>query len=118
MVLSLYLILAIRKKTWRASELANIYWSLGNRYKNSRNTLWNAFLQGYLSIRPLPADFSEQLKIMLVLRQISYLGGNCATLPLRLGTEPFESDFLKTGMIRLRKLVEKSDFGTAWGPRV
>ena len=95
-------------KTWRAFELAIVYWSLGNRYRDGREGLWKAFLQGYGSIRPLPEAFSERLAVMLILRQISFLGGNCATLPLRLGTEPFESDFIENGMVQLRNLVEES----------
>lgn len=97
------------EKTWRAFDLAIVYWSLGNRHKDHPNALWKAFLQGYESIRPLPEAFSERLALMLVLRQIGFLGGNCASLPLRLGTEPFESDFLEKGMKRLRELVKNSD---------
>ena len=95
-------------KTWRTFELAIVYWSLGHRDRDGREGLWKAFLQGYASIRPLPEAFPEHLTVMLILRQIAFLGGNCATLPLRLGTEPFESDFIKNGMARLRKLVEES----------
>jgi len=69
---------------------------------------WKAFLQGYASVRPLPQTWSKQIVVMLILRQIGFLGGNCATLPLRLGTEPFESDFIAKEMNRLRKLVDES----------
>lgn len=95
-------------RTWRAFEFAVIYGSLQNRYRDSRESLWKAYLQGYASIRPLPEVAPEQLAVMLTLRQIGFLGGSCATLPLRLGTEPFESDFLEKGMARLRGLVEES----------
>jgi Ser/Thr protein kinase RdoA (MazF antagonist) len=95
-------------KTWRAFELAIVYWSLGNRYRDRRDQLWKAFLQGYESVRVLPEALPEYLSAMLILRQISFLGGNCATLPLRLGTEPFESGFIEEGMTRLRACVEES----------
>jgi len=95
-------------KTWRAFELAVIYWSLGNRYRDCRDHFWKAFLQGYESVRPLPEALAERLAVMLVLRQIGFLGGNCATLPLRLGAEPFESNFIEKGMKQLKKLVEES----------
>ena len=95
-------------KTWRVFDLAIVYWSLGNRYRDCRDHLWMAFLQGYESIRSLPEALSEHLAVMLILRQIGFLGGNCATLPLRLGTEPFESGFIEKGMKRLRKLVKES----------
>ena len=96
-------------KTWRVSELAIVYWSLGNRHRDGRDNLWKAFLHGYESIRPLPEALSERLTVMLILRQIGFLGGNCATLPLQLGTEPFESDFIEKGMKRLRTLVAESE---------
>ena len=95
-------------KTWRVFDLAIVYWSLENRYRDCRDHLWMAFLQGYESIRLLPEALSERLPVMLILRQIGFLGGNCATLPLRLGTEPFESDFIEKGMKRLRNLVEEA----------
>ncbi len=95
-------------KTWRAYELAIVYGSLDHRYRDAGEHLWESFLRGYESVRPLPEALSEHLGVMLVLRQISFLGGNCATLPLRLGTAPLESGFMKEGMKRLRELVEES----------
>jgi len=93
-------------KTWRAFELAVIYWSLGHRYEKDREEFWNAILRGYQSISPLPETLSEDLPFMLLLRQISFLGGNCASLPLRLGTEPFETGFIEQEMKRLKELVD------------
>ena len=99
-------------RVWRAYELAITYWSLINRYKNNGEKLWEAFLQGYQSSRSLPKLIVENISVFLVLRQIGFLGGNCATLPLRLGTEPFESGFIEDEMTRLKHLVEKSDILT------
>ncbi len=95
-------------KTWRAYELAVVYWSLGHRVPDSRDRLWQAFLQGYRRIRPFAGAWSDSLAAMLVLRQIGFLGGNCATLPLRLGTEPFETGFMEREMTRLRHLVDQA----------
>ncbi len=95
-------------KTWRALELATVYWSLGNRNQDHQESFWEAFLRGYESIRPLPRTLSESLAGMLVFRQVAFLGGNCATLPLRLGTEPFESGFVEEQMKRLQRFVEES----------
>lgn len=95
-------------KTWRAFELAVIYWSLGHRYENDREKLWRGFLRGYESNRPLPGGLSENLNVLLVFRQISFLGGNCASLPLRLGTEPFESGFIENEIKRLGQFVDQS----------
>jgi Ser/Thr protein kinase RdoA (MazF antagonist) len=95
-------------KTWRALELATVCWSLRHRSQDDQEGLWQAFLRGYESVRPLPRILSEGLGSMLVLRQISFLGGNCATLPLRLGSEPFESGFAREQVKRLRRLVVES----------
>ena len=95
-------------KTWRVFELAIVHWSLGHRYLDCRDRLWMAFLHGYESVRPLPEALSERLAAMLVLREIGFLGGNSATLPLRLGTEPIESGLIENGMKRLRKLADES----------
>jgi Ser/Thr protein kinase RdoA (MazF antagonist) len=97
-------------KTWRVFELAVFYWSLRNRYQDCQE-YWDAFLQGYQSKRILPEALSGKLAVMLVLRQVSFLGGNCATLPLRLGTEPFESNFIENGMAQLRNFVEEAGIG-------
>ena len=93
------------RKTWRTFELAVVYGSIAHRYPKGENQLWQAFLHGYESVRPLPQEFTQHLPLMLILRQISFISGNCATLPLRLGTEPFESDFLDNEMRRLRDLA-------------
>jgi Ser/Thr protein kinase RdoA (MazF antagonist) len=95
-------------KTWRALELATVYWSLRNRNQDSQEGLWEAFLRGYESIRPLPRTLSESLAGMLVFRQVAFLGGNCATLPLRLGIEPLESGFIEVQMKRLRRFAKES----------
>jgi Ser/Thr protein kinase RdoA (MazF antagonist) len=95
-------------KVWRAYELAIVYWSLMNRYEGNGQELWEAFLQGYKSNRPLPELILENIAALLVLRQIEFLGGNCATLPLRLGTEPLESGFIEREMMCLKQLVEES----------
>jgi len=94
-------------KTWRALELAIVYWSLRNQNQDNQERLWQAFLRGYESVQPLPRMLSEGLGSMLMFRQISFLGGNCATLPLRLGSEPFESGFAQEQVKRLRRFAEE-----------
>ena len=95
-------------KTWRAYELAIVYWSFINRYKDNGKGLWESFVEGYKSIRQLPEMVMENFTILLVLRQIGFLGGNCATLPLRLGTESFETGFIGREMMHLKQLVENT----------
>jgi Ser/Thr protein kinase RdoA (MazF antagonist) len=92
--------------TWRAFDLTIVFWSLGHRNKEKQGELWNAFLSGYESVREIPADTQKLLPVFLVLRHILFLSGNCATLPLRLGTEPFETDFITKGMKFIRNIVD------------
>ncbi len=96
-------------KTWRTLELAIVYWSLGHRFKEERKAKWDAFLRGYKSVRQLSEGFKEQIHLMLTLRQISFIGSNCASLPLRLGTDPFEGDFLENQMKVLRHFVDLTE---------
>ena len=95
-------------RTWRAFELAVIHWSLGNRDADRRDALWPSVLRGYESVRPLPGGLVQHLPLMLVLRQIGFLGGNCATLPLRLGTEAIDAGFIERVMARLREFVDEA----------
>jgi len=83
--------------TWRSYELAVVYHNLKNRMAGSAAQLWEALLDGYADARQLPADLPESLPVMLILRQLGWIAGNSATLPLRLGTEPFDGEiFHKT----------------------
>ena len=89
--------------TWRSFELAIIKWSLGHRTDDPEE-YWKAFLSGYSQIRKLPAGIPAHLNYFHILRQINFLAGNAASLPLRLGTEVFEGDFMSKGVQYLRNL--------------
>jgi len=93
-------------RTYRGYELTVIYWSLGHRYRDRREEFWEALLRGYASVRTLPAKLEERLPAFHALRELAFLGGNAATLPLRLGTEPFESGFMSEGFDRIRSILE------------
>jgi Ser/Thr protein kinase RdoA (MazF antagonist) len=95
-------------RTFRGYELAVVYWSLGHRYRDQREELWGALLRGYASVRPLPARLKERLAAFRALRELAFLGGNAATLPLRLGTEPFESSFMSDGFNRIRFILKEA----------
>jgi len=92
-------------RTYRSYDLAVFYWSLGHRDLTRRKERWEAFLDGYTSIRSLPSRLMEDLPALLALRELVFLGGNAATLPLRLGTEPFESTFMHDGFDRIRSIL-------------
>ena len=65
-------------------------------------------MRGYASVRTLPAKLEERLPAFHALRELAFLGGNAATLPLRLGTEPFESSFMSDGFDRIRSILEEA----------
>ena len=90
-------------QTWRAWELAVVLWTLERSAPQEFTTLWTAFLQGYQQERTLSETMLATIPLMKTVRQISFLGGNCATLPLRLGTELFEGSFIEQEMKRLQE---------------
>ncbi len=95
-------------RTYRGLELAIVFWSLGHRYADQRAGCWKALLGGYESIRSLPDGMTERLPIFLILRELAFLGGNATSLPLRLGTEPFESSFMSDGFNRIRSTLKEA----------
>ena len=95
-------------RTYRGYELAVAYWSLGHRYLDQRESCWEAVLKGYGSVRSLPGRLADRLPLFLALREVAFLGGNAATLPLRLGTQPFESGFVSDGLKRIRSILEEA----------
>jgi len=98
-------------RTYRGYDLTVVYWSLGGRVPDQRDKYWTNLLAGYESVRPLPEKLEERLPAFHALRELSFLGGNAATLPLRLGTEPFEpieSSFVHAGFERIRKILENA----------
>jgi len=96
-------------RTYREFELGVVFWSLGHRYLNQREELWGALLNGYEAVRSLPSGLAARLPMLLSLRELAFLGGNAATLPLRLGTEPFESTFIHDGFVRIRSILSEVD---------
>lgn len=96
-------------QTWRSFELALVYGSMRNRDQEDGGILWQAFLDGYRSIRSLPEALDVQIPLMMVLRMIGFLGGNCASLILRRGVESIESGFIENGMKRFREVVKAAE---------
>jgi Ser/Thr protein kinase RdoA (MazF antagonist) len=66
---------------------------------------WDALLEGYSAVRPLPAGFEEHLPDFLLLRRISWLTGVLATCPLRLGVENFGPAFVDEVVADIRSLA-------------
>jgi Ser/Thr protein kinase RdoA (MazF antagonist) len=95
--------------TWRSCELAVVRCSLQNRLKVDSAQHWEALLEGYTEIRRLPADLPAALPVMLILRQLGWIAGNAATLPLRLGTEPFDDEIFSKTVAAIRALAAGHD---------
>ena len=95
-------------RTYRGYDLAVVFWSLGHRDPARHAERWTALLDGYASIRSLPDRLEEHLPAFLALRELAFLGGNAATIPLRLGTEPFESSFMHDGFDRIRSILAEA----------
>jgi len=89
---------------WRQSELAVVYWSLKRRAGEAHEALWAGFLSGYERQRPPPSQLAAFMPLLQLARQIGWIGGNCASLPLRLGTESVESGYLAAALEDVRRL--------------
>jgi Ser/Thr protein kinase RdoA (MazF antagonist) len=95
-------------KCHRLFELATVWRSLSRQLDGGREDVWMAFLDGYRAVRTLPEGFEAYLPLTQLASEIGFLGGNAATLPLRLGTDVFDGDFMAKGLARIRRLVESS----------
>ncbi len=65
---------------WRAYDLSVFLWNsyLERRSKRWRETRWQAFLQGYQDVRPLPEGLFDLVPLFLVARQVWLMGMDCA----------------------------------------
>ena len=95
-------------KCHRLFELATVWRSLSRQPDGVREDLWMSFLDGYRALRKLPEGFEAYLPLTQLVSEIGFLGGNAATLPLRLGTEAFDGDFMSKGLERIRRLVKST----------
>jgi hypothetical protein len=96
------------EKCHRLFELATVWRNLSRQPDGMREDLWMSFLDGYRALRKLPDRFETHLPLTQLVSEIGFLGGNAATLPLRLGTEVFDGDFMSKGMERIRDLVKST----------
>jgi Ser/Thr protein kinase RdoA (MazF antagonist) len=90
---------------WRAYELAVLEIALRRPGEDTPGACWDALQAGYASERPLPGGLADRLPLMLLARTIGLVGGNAATLPLRLGTQPFEQGIMARAVARVRQIA-------------
>ena len=92
--------------SWRASELGVVQQALHRPETSCRHKkMWEAFVEGYASVRALPVDIDELLPVLLLLRRMMGLSGALASCPLRMGTENFSEDFVNSGLAGIRELA-------------
>lgn len=92
-------------RTWRAYELVVLECSVPVPEEDGRQPLRDALLDGYASVRPLPSHLAESRPWLQLARTLSWLGGNAATLPLRLGSQPLEEEIFTKTIARVRELA-------------
>jgi Ser/Thr protein kinase RdoA (MazF antagonist) len=90
---------------WRAYELAVVRNTLEQAVDRNVVQCWDALLAGYARVRPAPVGLSETMPYMLLTRNISWVAGNAATLPLRLGRQPFEQGVMAKAIGRVREIA-------------
>jgi len=91
---------------WRIADMAVVKWVL-KRQQGDDEDLWRAFLSGYSKIRNLPDNLQDTLPWFEMWRVMNFLAGNAASLPLRLGLESMDGDFMGKGIEALNKIEEE-----------
>jgi len=94
--------------TWRARELAVIQATLPcERTPESRAKAWEAFLDGYGQVRALPLGTEKHLPAFALLQRVTWIARAMACCPLRMGTENFHPDWVRTLMPGVRELANR-----------
>ncbi|UCG42082.1 MAG: phosphotransferase [candidate division WOR-3 bacterium] len=91
---------------WRAYELAVARSMLEQAVDRNAVQCWDALLAGYARVRPAPVGLSEAMPYMLLTRNIGWVAGNAATLPLRLGRQQFEQGVMAKAVGRVREIAD------------
>lgn len=102
--------------TWRAFELATVYGTLDRpETSGHRERLWNAVLEGYAEVRPVPTTGREVLPYLRLLRKVRWLPAVLASCPLRMGDENFSADFVAKHLAGIRALIDSMpEFQGLW----
>jgi len=92
----------------RAQEFARVHRTLSAGTDASlRETRWAGFLEGYAQIRPVHESFADadRLRAVGTIQRIGWIGSVMATCPLRMGTETFNRDWVRTQLQGIRESV-------------
>ena len=96
---------AVASRVW---EFSRVWRALQTHEDPERpGEFWEAFLEGYVRVRQLPegADRPDQLIVFEALRRIRWIGGVMASCPLRMGTENFDREWVRTQLHGVRELA-------------
>jgi Ser/Thr protein kinase RdoA (MazF antagonist) len=94
--------------TRRSNELVRIQGALRRDGTAARfHEIWAAFVDGYGQVRPVPeiAWHPEQALLVGALRRIHWIGGVMASCPLRMGTETFNREWVRTQLRSVQESV-------------
>lgn len=92
--------------TWRLLDIAVASRNMARKLELDSEDTLREVKAGYASVRALPRDFDRLLPAVLVLQWLSWIGGNAATLPLRLGVESMEGGIFTAVIQRIREACE------------
>lgn len=97
---------------WRAYELGVFFWSLS--LDGHGDDVWQPFLRGYRSWRPLPSADLAAVPLFAAIRIIWLIGLWCAN-PLVAGYHKLHDDYLDRELARLREACERATRRTGEG---
>jgi len=92
----------------RAMEMARLRSSLQQQHAGGAfDRCWRVLRQAYARVRPSPwLELDDaQWRMLRAVLWIRWIGGVMSSCPLRMGTETFNSDWVRTQLSRLRDLV-------------
>ena len=92
--------------TWRLLDIVTASRSMARTLKlNDQDTLLEV-KAGYSSERALPNNFGQLLPAIQIMGWLGWIGGNAATLPLRLGIESMEGNIFTNVIQRIREAAD------------
>ena len=94
-------------RTWRVLDIAVVYLSAVRTSGQDGTEVLSPMKEGYSRIRALPDDFDRMFMLMQILRWLTWIGGNAASLPLRRGIEPFAGNLLVRPVRLIREMMEQ-----------
>ena len=94
------------ERGWRVNELANVWrQALPRSTPQVQTALWQAFLIGYASAHPVPANLNDFRQFNALAAKLSTTAYICGSLTLRLGIEPIEEHNIAQQVLEVKQLL-------------